>query len=144
MHPFVKNHGDPVSLDELVYRRVLNRLDFYDPELPVPVVYVAFRPTDADHDGISVYRPACGATAVQVAFGNHYVAGLRVRDIVELDINGLRPTVVPSSEITEIPGHALIPQLNVTLRDGNKERYRLLARRLAELAGKNIVHRPSE
>jgi hypothetical protein len=141
----VKQQNDPVSEDESVYRRILNEKDHYNPLLSKPVAYAAFRPTDKDKDGISVYRPACGATVAQVASGRfergYHVASLLVLDIVSLDIEGLRPTVTPLSDDGKIPGHAVIEQLNVTLRDGNKKQYRLLAQRLADLASANIVYR---
>ena len=144
----MKDGRDPVSDDESVYRRILNIQDYYDPSSVRPISLVAFRPTDSDTDGISVYRPACGATPLQVASGpnskGYLVASLRVRDITNLDIEGLRPTVVPTPELNEtVPGHASIPQLCVKLRDGaDKKLYRILAQRLADLAGNCIVHRP--
>jgi hypothetical protein len=136
----VKDANEPVSPDEIVYRKVLNRQDYFQPSLASPVIYAAFRPTDSDEDGISVCRPACGATPEEVAAGDNYVAGLPVSDITSLDIEGLRPTVIPTAG--DCRGHASIPELNVRLRDGSKKQYRLLAQRLAEIAGRNIVHRP--
>ena len=144
----MKDQWTPVSSDERVFRRILNKLDYFNASLPRPVTSAAFRPTDHDTDGISVYRPACGAQAAAVADGpspcGYYVVSLRVSAILALDIEGLRPTVEPTPDNGPIPGHAAIPELNVRLRDGNKRQYRLLATALATLVtNADIVHQPA-
>jgi len=138
---------DEVTPDELVFRRILNRTDYCLPEPSSRrVSLVAFRPTDDDDTGISIYRQACGVEPSQVAMGpfsgGYYVAAIAVADITGLDIEGLRPTVIPSPS-AGLKGHASIPELNVTLRDGSKRQYRLLAQRLADLASDGIVHDPN-
>jgi hypothetical protein len=111
------------------------------------VLQAAFRPTDSDVDGISVYRPECGATAVSVATDHklveHYVASLLVSRIVSLNIDGLRPTVIPTHNDDPIPGHASIPELNVDLRDNHRKQYRIFIAELAKLVSvEDVVHRP--
>jgi len=139
-----KEQAEPVTADEDVLRRVLR--EHYRSDLAVGVLYAAFRPTDSDTDGISVYRVACGATNAEVIRGpsskGYVVATLRVSEILALDIDGLQPTVVATPQTTGTLGHASIPELNVVLRDGDRRRYRLLAQRLAELGSRQIFAPP--
>jgi hypothetical protein len=139
----MKDDRDPVSDDERVLRRIHNR--FFDRSLPQPVQHAAFRPTDHDFEGISVFRQECGVIPEQIAtvdgIVKHYVASLLVGDIRRLDIEGLRPDVVATPR-ADTPGHASMPQLDVRLRDGNPRVYRLLAQKLAEMASSAIVLGP--
>jgi hypothetical protein len=144
----VKDEHEPVTSDEWVFRRIVNAQDWCNLSLPQPIQYVAFKPRDNEDDGISVYRADCGVTADAVAASGpsaagYFVASLSVADITSIDIDGMKPTVIPSPQPTGPRGHASIPELNVKLRNGDKRRYRLLADKLAKLASAKIVFKPN-
>jgi len=88
---------NPVSIDEYVYRRVLKR--WYYPVSPHSddrVDRQAFRPTNRDLDGISVYRamftdPEKVARDNEGQLGRYCVARLSVKVISELGLSEANP-----------------------------------------------------
>ncbi len=141
-----KDSKAPVSTDEEVLRRIPRV--YYNSSFSTPVQVNAFRPTDQDIDGISVFRQACGATPeALVASGRsasgYVVAILKVQEILDIKVDGIRPTVVatPKSDDT-VPGHASIPELSIQLKTSNKAVCLKLQQQLAFLACKSVIEVP--
>lgn len=132
---------EPVTEQETVLRRIHQR--FYDPHRTIPVQPEAFRPTERDEEGISVFRERFVTAAKVIAAiaedkrSLYYVARLNVRDL-----RGLNLTVLPAVQ-SELPGHAIIPELNRTSYQQDKLRVKELQTKLAELASQAIVYQPS-
>ncbi len=132
----------PVDEGEFVYRRIPQK--FYDPELPVPIPPLAFRPNQNDTTGISVFRsrfvkPAETLTGVDADKRNTYfVAQLAVSDLRKLGL-----TVLPEPDPNGPAGHAVIPELNWKAYQANKRDLREIQLRLGKLAGEGIVLRPN-
>src|SRR5438094_251516 len=101
---------NPIVATEYVLRRV--HKDHFDAHLPVPIMPVAFKPTESDVDGISVYHEQL-ISAAEVGRagrtpGAYYVARLSVAALHALSL-----TVIPVP--SDLPGHAVIPELNRAL-----------------------------
>jgi hypothetical protein len=143
-----KDSLEPVSEDEHVYRRIW--WEFVTNKVKdKPVTYAAFKPTPNDHDGISVYREECGTQPQQLvaeAPNNYYVARLSVRDILAVRIPGrdIRLTVEQTAHLSDLPGHASVPQLTITVMTNEKPLYRDIANALANLTHDKIVLRPAD
>ena len=101
----------PVSADEIVYRRIPE--SYFVGERVSPQ---AFRPSDQDTTGLSLFR-AKGITPEEVAAkgraGKRYwIASLRVSD---LQARGFDVKPDPSDQ--DGPSHALFPSLTAVTRD---------------------------
>ena len=129
---------DPVSPDEYVLRRIPKDKSRYNPSLPEPVQRVAFQPSEWDVDGISVFRELFVSAAALAKAGtnnNGYcVARLSVSDLIALGL-----TIVPDPRNDQPPGHAIISELSISEMKQNKAKCKEIQRRLAKLAGINIV-----
>ena len=134
--------ASPVQADEQVLRRVLFREDWYDPKLDVPIHRYAFQPMSQDSRGISVFRERFIAASDLAAAGpnpaGYIVAALDVEDIRSIDLGTTRLSVV-ADPIEDLPGHALIPELNTTTA---KKLAKEMQARLAQLASRKIVYPP--
>jgi hypothetical protein len=135
------DESEPVHESEFVYRRVHD--SFFDAALPVPIRSEAFRPSEQDSSGLSVFRqrfidPKGTLTNIDPAKASrYYVVRLAVRDLL-----GLGMTVVPEPTSTGAPGHAVIPELSWPAYSADKPRAKVLLRELAKLASVAIVYRP--
>jgi hypothetical protein len=131
----------PVAEDEWVLRLIAPA--YYRAGLPLPIQPEAFRPLDKGEAGISVFRarfadPLQALTVVAESKRHgYYVARLAVLDLLALGLS-VRP-----DPIEKAPGHAIIPELNTADYQGKKAFWKVVQRQLAELASKDIVHRPS-
>ena len=102
--------SDPVLPKEIVLRRISTV--YYSPLDPIPIKPEAFRPTDMDGNGISVFREQFISSqeifdSIDIAKRNRFViARLVVRELQKLKLS-----VVPDP-ISALPGHALVPELN--------------------------------
>src|SRR5262245_53821932 len=131
------NGEEPVRPDEPLLRRIPPVR--YRAGLPVPIDRLAFRPTQDDTDGISMYRAEV-VTAAQVAnsgrqAGRYYVAQLFAHQLFALGL-----TAVPTPG--DLPGHVSIPELRYPILDEQKERAHELQRELAVLASACLVFLP--
>jgi hypothetical protein len=78
----MEDEHQPVEESEFVYRRIPEK--YYDPDVPVPIPALAFRPSQRDTTGISVFRarfltPAQTLAGVEASKRNaYYVARLAV------------------------------------------------------------------
>ncbi len=116
---------------------------YYKADLPLPVQLEAFRPTDKDQDGLSVFLAEQAtpeqalAVVPQSKRHNYYIARILVSDLTRLGLS------IHPSPISEAPGHHVIPEINSTDYNRNSDSRvagKILQRELARLAGQNIVH----
>lgn len=131
----------PVTPDEYILRRILNREDYYKPDLPIPVQRVAVGPSSKDENGISVYREKF-VTAQQVAEAGEYESGYYVARFRAQDAMDLGFTITPDPVEDELPGHSLIPQLGGCAKRDDVNKYREMALDLAKLL-RDIVYTPN-
>ncbi len=132
----------PVDDNEFVYRRIPQK--FCNPDLPVPIPALAFRPNQNDTSGISVFRawfvePADTLVGVDAdKRTTYYVARLAVRDLRKLGLS-----VVPEPDPEGPAGHSVIPELSWKAYQANKRPLREIQLELGKLASAGIVLRPS-
>jgi hypothetical protein len=136
----MKAEDEPISDDEFVLRLIHPR--YFSVNLGIPIHPEAFRPLDSGEEGISVFRAACATPAqvlgvvAQEKRSLFYVARLAVSEL-----KGLGLSVKPD-RIEAVPGHAIIPEINTSDYRQNKLFWKGVQKKLAELASKEIVHRP--
>jgi hypothetical protein len=137
----MKGEDEPIEADELVVRCIWTF--HYKPALAAPVVREAFEPRKDETDGISVYRLACLTSSEQAleAFAEdkrdrYAIAMLQVSEIEKLGL-----TVVPA-RIERVPGHAVIPELNITAFLQDRAKSRETQKELTAIANRNIVRGP--
>lgn len=121
-----------VTDDEFVLRRILNREDYIDLSLNIPVQRNAIAPTRQDIDGVSVYREKF-VTPEEVSKSGTNPAGYYV---VRFNVGVLRKLgldVIPDPVEGELLGHALIPQLCFAAKKADKQRYTLLTYEMTKL-----------
>jgi hypothetical protein len=127
----------PVDVTENVLRRI--HKDHFDGSLRIPFRPAAFKPTESDRDGLSVFRERFVSPS-EVASGGrtpgvYYVVRLAVQDLQRLDLS-----VLPTPG--QLPGHAVIPELNRAFYENEKQRSKNLQLELCRLASRAIAHRP--
>ena len=121
--------SEPIADDELLYRRIPDSLNLYDPNSEPHLLPDAFRPNANDTTGLSVYR-AKYKSVEEAARGRegkrYYVAVSRAGDLRAAGID-----VVPRPREGD-PGHAEVPGLNYQNRKSDQaiERKLLLAQKL--------------
>src|SRR3954452_8788703 len=139
----MKDENELVSPDELVLRLIWR--DFFIPESAQVVRERAFLPRKDEADGISVFRAACldrperslDAMAPEKR-GKYAVAQLAVADLTRLGL-----TVRPA-RIDAVPGHAVLPELNFTAWQGERQRWKDVVLELIALAERGIIRLPTE
>jgi hypothetical protein len=133
--------SDPISLDEFVIRCVWQ--DYFDAALPVPVLARAFMPRKDEVDGISVFRLACVTAAEDVltVFAADKRAGYALVLLAVADLEKLGLTLEPAP-IPAVPGHAVLPELNVVRCKADKPWCDGIRKRLAVLASQRVVRKP--
>jgi hypothetical protein len=144
----VVDQTDPISPNEYILRRVPynsnNKL--IDPDSEQPASRDAFRPTDMDTDGLSVSRELF-VSAEQVAQkyteenpGKQcWVVRVRARDLFD---DSIGVSMVPDPVDDELPGHAIIPEINATRRTQGKDEKNLLKElqhKVARLVTRNDI-----
>ncbi len=136
------DEDQPIYANEFVYRRI--HRTYYQAGLPLPVQPAAFRPSQRDTTGLSVFReffvrPVDTLASVEASKRNdYYVARLAVQDLHRLGL-----TVVPEPDPSGPLGHAVIPELSWQAYQADKQRLKVLQVELAKLASAEIVHKPS-
>lgn len=103
---------EPVDREEMIYRRVLDRSNYFNAARSRPLSPKAFKPMQQDTDGISVTRakyvqndPAAGA-ALGDAGKSYYVIELRAGDLADASLP-VSPSPLPPDDL----GHAVIPAI---------------------------------
>jgi len=130
---------DPVDESEFFYRRIPRA--FYGAALPIAVHREAFRPSDKDTTGLSVFRarfakPLDTLANVDAAkMKDYHVARLSVGDLRKLGL-----TVTPDPLAGGPLGHAVIPELSWSAYQANKLTLKPILVELARLASSDIVH----
>ncbi len=134
----MKDEDEPVTPDESVVRLVWGA--FLRPGEPVPVQPVAFKPRDDETDGISVFRAAClndpkDALAAMTPDkrARYAIAVIPVAELLALGLS------VKPAKIDAVPGHAVIPELNITAVKSDRAWWKVLQLQLVELAAKNLI-----
>lgn len=134
----MKDESTPVSPDEVVIRLIWGK--FIKLNRPVPVSEQAFQPRADETDGISVFRMAClnvpgdALTVIAPEKRDKYVlAMLPVAEILALGL-----TVVPA-KVDAVPGHAVLPELNVLTLTSDGARGKDWRKRLAVIASRNVI-----
>lgn len=119
---------EPITDDEILYRRIPERPDYFDAENDARASPLAFKPREDDTTGLSVYRAKYG-TPEEVARNNRgkrfYIGFLLASD---LRAHGME--IVPKPNPPEQIGHAEIPEL--TFEGKNTKRGKELQVKLAE------------
>ena len=129
---------DPVEAEEYVLRRILNKADYIDPALKMPVSRLAFGPTKKDTTGISLFR-SLFALPKEVADTGTNSAGYWVAELPVAAVFNLKLTVNPSPRPTGPGGHCLIPEI----RTDTQKQTRADQLKLAELASARLVFKPA-
>ncbi len=117
----------PIKDDELLYRRMNVKLNYFDPDLNAPPSPRAFRPHGSrDETGLSMFRSQFYETVGQVAENErgaqYYIAVLRAGD---LRARGIRVEPRPVPRLGR--GHAELPDLRSDNRRDTDEIQALLA-----------------
>jgi hypothetical protein len=137
----MKDENDAVTSDEMLVRLIWEA--HYQADLEEPVRKSAFNPKEFETDGISVFRAAClsapeDALAV-IAEEKRERYAVALIPVVELASLGLS---VKPAKIQEIPGHAVLPELNIVDFKQDRNRWVEVSKTLAMLANQNIIRRP--
>lgn len=134
----MKSENEPVTPDEFVVRLIWHQ--FLRPGEPVPVQPVAFKPRDDETEGISVFRLACLsdpkdtlAAMLPEKRDRYAIAVLPVAELLALGLS------VKPARIESVPGHAVIPELNITAVKAGRLWWKELQLKLVALAAKNLA-----
>lgn len=120
---------EPITDDEIVYRRIPASQNWYDPKLNAPPSFRAFRPNEKrDATGLSMERaryttPCACAENDRGKF--YYIAVLRVGDLRKAGIK-----VVPKTDPPHGPGHVELPDIRSSNRKETEEQQLVLAEKL--------------
>jgi hypothetical protein len=139
----MKPETDPIGDEEWLLRLVWE--DRFVARQP-PISPNAFEPRDGrspDIDGVSLFREACVNDPTDILA---VVAPDKQGryGIVKVPVNmlaGLGLTVRPS-KIPEVPGHVVLPELNITAYKADEASFTPIKACLAKTASENIVRRP--
>lgn len=135
----MKAETDPITDDEWLVRlvwgdRLTNRVPVISPN--------AFEPRATETEGISLYRLDClndptdALMPIQESKQPRYaIVKIPVSLLISL---GLSTQPQPG----QVPGHVVVPELNITDYNADKARFTPIKLRLAEAASENIIRRP--
>lgn len=133
-------NAEPTA-DEYVLRRIPEC--WVDQALEMPVKRSAFEPNKKrDTNGLSVFRELFVTAQELAAAGNnrYYVARFKVAELNELGLD-----VIADPQKDQLPGHALIPQLNAASIKGNQKSWSTgIQLELAKMAWDRIVLTPQK
>ena len=134
----MKDETSPVSPDEMVVRLIWK--DYYKPDNEPPIGERAFLPRPDETDGISVFRLACltdpknALVAMATEKRDRYaIAVIPVSELLALGLS------VKTAKIDAVPGHAVIPELNIAAVKSDRAWWKVLQRQLVALAAKNLL-----
>jgi len=125
-----RDRDEPISDDEIVYRRVSEKSGWYDSASDLPVAWEAFRPNRNDLRGLSVWRARYRTTEEVAETGakpgrRYFILCLRVRPLREAGV-----VVEPSPEDGG-PGHASFVNMNASTYQQDRDSMRELAEKIA-------------
>lgn len=137
----MKAETDPITSDEWLIRLV------WETKLKKQgsrVAAEAFEPRPNDTDGLSLFRRDClndlsdALSAVAVEKRPRY--GIVQISYSLLTSLGLSVQLKP---ISTVPGHVVVPELNVTAHLASKVSFAPIKLKLADVASENILRRPT-
>jgi len=126
----MKNESEPITTDEFVLRLIWR--DYFKQERLGIVTPSAFRPRKDETDGISVFRSACVENPADVLAvmipekrGKYAVAQVSVSQLLNLELS------VSPAKIDSVPGHAVVPELNISAVKIDKRHWEMVQEPLA-------------
>lgn len=135
-----KDESEPITDDEwlirlVYYTNVTGRTPTISPE--------SFRPSEADTDGISLFRAACLRDPAQ-ALDAIPAEKRELKAIVQVPVKKLSSLSihVRPDPIAAAPGHVLATTINIGDYKADKPRFKVILLRLAEMASENIIRQP--
>lgn len=131
--------SDSIQPDEMLLRRVLNQPNVIDFNLKHPLQRLAFRPTNNDIDGLSLFRKLF-TTPEKIAMTGTNPSGYYIFEIAAQDIFSIGLTIVPDPQPGQPSGHALIPEIN-SLSRSDREAERISKKHqqaLVDIVNRNI------
>lgn len=138
----MKGEHEPVTPEEFVIRLIWK--SYYDPTQPRPIQSGGFSPKPNETDGISVFRAACVATPEDVlaVFAPEKRDGYAIALLPVAELTALGLTV-QTVKIDAVPGHAVLPELNIGASKAAKAKWRDTQKLMAALANIRIVRVPT-
>ncbi len=138
----MKDQSEPITGDEWLIRliwedRVTDR---------VPIVSAnAFEPRPNETEGISFFRRAClqDVADALIPFAEEKRARYAIVQVPVTLLEELGLTV-RADAIVAVPGHVVVPEINITAYLGDKARFAPIKARLAEIASENLLLRPAK
>lgn len=137
----MKAETDPITPDEWLIRLV------WETKLKKQgsrVAAEAFEPLPHDTDGLSLFRRDClndPSDALSVVADEKRSRYGIVQVPVSL-LTSLGLSLLPKP-ISTVPGHVVVPELNVTAHLANKASFTPIKLKLADVASENILRRPT-
>ena len=120
---------EPITDDEVLYRRSNISLNYFDPESNEPISPKAFKPhRERDKTGLSVFRAKYINPSKLCDGGSgrrFWVISLRAGDLREHGIE-----VIPRPSEHALPGHAELPGLRADNRKETEELQLIIAEKL--------------
>ena len=127
--------SEPVTPNEILYRRVPPKQVWFDPNEPFPISHYAFCPQKEDLDGISLSRGKYSSAEQAAASGRgaeYYIAEISADAIF-----GAGLTVIPDPKPND-PGHCLIRELNRPDYDSSSKAKSAIQAKAAQLSDRCI------
>ena len=135
-----------ISPDEPVIRRIPKSPGFYDSHKTPPILRGAFTPNQRDTDGLSFFLERELPIEALLANSRHTAEECLIVRLKASDIYDLGMTLARTNKTGDLPGHVVVPELNI--RDYEKkqlkQRLKECGKRLADLAWKNVVILPNQ
>ncbi len=136
----MKAETDPITQDEWLIRLVWEtKVKRQEPLIAA----AAFEPLKNDTDGLSLFRVAClndpADALLAVAEDKRPRYGIVQIPVSLLTDLGLSVRPAP---IEGVPGHVVVPEINIADYTADKSRFTPIKLRLAEVASENIIRRP--
>lgn len=107
------------------------------------IAAAAFEPLKNDTDGLSIFRAACLNNPTDALLA--VAEDKRPRNgIVQIPLSLLTDLglTVRAAPIDAVPGHVVVPEINITDYSAAKDRFTPIKARPAEVASQNIIRRP--
>jgi hypothetical protein len=136
----LKAEADPITADEWLIRLVWEtKVKRQEPLIAA----AAFEPLSHDVDGLSLFRRACLADPADTLLVIAEAKRPRYA-IVQLPVSALTALglSVRPAPIATVPGHVVVPEINITDYAADKARFAHIKLQLAEVASANIICRP--
>ncbi len=141
----MKKQDEPVEDDECVLRLIWWSFLVYDDKGLARIAPAAFKPKKNEIEGISVFREACLDSPDQVLEvispekrSLYAIARLKVADLLALGLS------VKPDPIQRVSGHAVIPELSISIQMDETGKWTDMQKRLAVLAFNSLERLPTD